>query len=366
MVTSVIVTGLLMAFLAASPLVLASQGNTLAVPSYVQDQKIQTIKSSLPPEIENHELAEKLAVALQVGRQAGEAILAVKATRNLQVEIKTDNTPVTDADRTSNDIICQTINRLYPTDGILSEETIQGEKPLSSAIAIGVDAKWTWVIDPLDGTKAFIKSSAPNSLNLDPRYQGKHYGVHIGLLSEGEPVLGVNYYPEIDTLYFALDGFAYKQIGDASAARIITQPMSGIHPVLNPTTNERNVVGKIYQKLLGESKAAEFNDKGLFLDSFGYKMACIAEGNGCNLFIAPAGGPGFWDVCSMLPLVQAVGGKVTDWEGNPINFRDRSQSGLVPKGVIIAVNQDIHRKIVEIIAELVIQGEIPPYGQFFN
>ena len=147
------------------------------------------------------------------------------------------------------------------------------------------------MIDALDGTKAFIKGIDPKALNLDQRYQGKHYGVHIGLLREGTPILGVNYYPEIDTLYFALDGFAYKQIGDAPAEQISNQPVSGIKPVLNPTEAERAVVGKIYQKLLGEAETLKFNEQGLFLDSFGYKMISIAEGNECNLFIAPAKGP---------------------------------------------------------------------------
>ena len=345
-------------------LISTSEGHTsITIASSAQEQKIQTTKFMLPPEIINHDLAEKLAVALQIGRQAGQAILSVKQSRNLQVEIKADNTPVTDADRASNSLICQAINHLYPKDGILSEETMLEEKSLNDVIAKGVNAEWTWVIDPLDGTKAFIKSTAPNSSNLDPRYQGKHYGVHIGLLCKGEAVLGVNYYPEIDTLYFVLDGFAYKQIGDAAAVRIINKPISGVHPVLNPTTNERDMVGKIYQKLLGEAKAAEVNNKGLFLDSFGYKMVTIAEGNGCNLFIAPAGGPGFWDVCSMLPLVQAVGGTVTDWEGNPIDFQDMSQLGLIPKGVIISMNPEIHRQIVAIIAELILHEEIPRYGR---
>ncbi len=345
-------------------LILASLVNaSITIASSAQEQKIETIKSMLPLEIQNHDLAEKLSVALYMGRQAGQAILSVKESRKLQVEIKADNTPVTDADRASNNIICQTINYLYPSDGILSEETIIEEQGLNDAIAKGVNAEWTWVIDPLDGTKAFIKSTAPHSLNLDPRYRGKHYGVHIGLLYKGKTILGVNYYPEIDTLYFVLDGFAYKQIGDTPAVRIINKPIAGIHPVLNPTINERDMIGKIYQKLLGEVGAAELNDQGLFLDSFGYKMASIAEGNGCNLFIAPAGGPGFWDVCSMLPLVQAVGGKVTDWEGNPIDFQDMSQSGLIPKGVIISMNPGMHKEVIAIIAELTRSEKLPCYGQ---
>src|SRR5689334_18934508 len=94
--------------------------------SDLQKQKIQMIKSTLPMEIRNHTFALKLSAALQMGHEAGQAILAVKASRNLQTQIKGDNTPVTLADQASNHIICQTVNCLYPDDGILSEETITG------------------------------------------------------------------------------------------------------------------------------------------------------------------------------------------------------------------------------------------------
>jgi 3'-phosphoadenosine 5'-phosphosulfate (PAPS) 3'-phosphatase len=308
--------------------------------------------NALPPEISNHEWAERLSHALEMGREAGQAILRVKESKNLQTEIKADQTPVTKADRASNETICQLINQLYPEDGILSEETLTGEKALNNALEKGVHAEYTWVIDPLDGTKAFIKGISPNSLNLDPRYQGKYYGVHIGLLYRGTPILGVNYYPEIDTLYFSLDGFAYKQIASAPAERIIQHSLLNILPILNPTANERALVGKIYEKLLGKTEALEFTEQGLFLDSFGYKMICIAEGNQCNLFIAPAGGPGFWDVCSMVPFVQALGGRVTDWEGNPIDFQDMRRSGLLPKGVVISASPELHRQVISIIADL--------------
>ena len=329
----------------------------------VQTQKIEMIKSTLPLEIKNHILALRLSIALHMGREAGQAILAIKESRNLQTQIKADSTPVTIADQASNQIICQTINDFYPEDGILSEEMITGGKTLNESIAKGVNAEWTWVIDPLDGTKAFIKSTGQNASHLDPRYLGKYYGVHIGLLYKGKPVLGVNYHPEIDTFYFVLNGFAYKQIGNTPALRVINKSVSGIQPILNPTSNERDMVGKIYQKLLGEVEASEFNEKGLFLDSFGYKMISIAEGDRCNLYIAPAGGPGFWDVGSMLPFVEATGGQVTDWDGNPLDFRDMSQSGLVPKGVIISMNPELHKQILAIIAALTLNGQMPRYGQ---
>jgi 3'-phosphoadenosine 5'-phosphosulfate (PAPS) 3'-phosphatase len=104
--------------------------------------------NALPPEISNHEWAERLSHALEMGREAGQAILRVKASKNLQTEIKADQTPVTKADRASNETICHLINQLYPDDGVLSEETITGEKALNDAIEKGIHAEYTWVIDP--------------------------------------------------------------------------------------------------------------------------------------------------------------------------------------------------------------------------
>lgn len=311
----------------------------------------QTMESKLPHEIRTLKHSERLNFALQIGRQAGQTILAVKQSKNLQIQIKDDNTPVTEADKASNQVICESLNQAYPKDGILSEETITGEKGLNDAIINGVDAKYTWVIDPLDGTKAFIKSIYPNALDLDSRYQGKHYGVHIGLLEEGTPILGVNYYPEIDTLYFALDGFAYKQIGNAQAEPIINQHVTGIKPIVNPTEAEWAIVSKIYKELLGEEETLKLHEQGLFIEGFGYRMISIALGNECNLFISPAKKAGFWDVCSMVPFVKAAGGQVTDWEGKPINFRDMSQKGLLPNGVIISIGSNLHEKIINFIAK---------------
>lgn len=329
---------------------LALAAATIGHPTLTQNSYIQTAQAHLPSEIQNHPLSEKLCVAMQMGREAGAGILSVKQSKDLQVTMKEDKTPVTRADEASNQIICETISRFYPKDGILSEETIKGEKTLNDAIARSVNADFTWVIDPLDGTKSFIKSIDSHSLNLDPRYKGKHYGVHIGLLENGQPVLGVNYYPEIDTLYFALDGFAYKKVGNTPAERIMSKaPLIGISPVLNPTAKERDIVGKIYEKLMGTEEAAHFKENGLFLDSFGFKMMSIAEGNGCNLYITPpakAEGAGYWDVCSGILFVLAAGGSVTDVEGNPINFRDMSQNGLVAKGAIISNGLD-HQAIVD-------------------
>ena len=275
----------------------------------------------LPVEFNNRDISERLQCAIQMARKAGDAILSAKNPGNLGIEIKEDKTPVTAADHASNRVLCEAISRNYPNDGILSEEAIKGETAaLNQAVAKGVNAEWTWVLDPLDGTKAFIKATNPHALDLDPRYQGTHYGVHVGLLHRGQPVLGVNYYPEIRTVYFAADGFAFKQVKEAPAERIIATQMHGFHPILNPTPKERDIAHQVYQKLMGEIAALEFKEKGLFLDSCGFKMISIAEGKGCNLYIAPPGGPGFWDVCSMLPLVQAVGGIVSDWKATPLIF----------------------------------------------
>ena len=56
----------------------------------------------------------------------------------------------------------------------------------------------------------------------------------------------------------------------------------------------------------------------------------------------------------MVPFVEAAGGQVTDWEGNPINFQDMSQKGLLPKGVIISMDPVLHKKILALLLDLLI------------
>ena len=130
-----------------------------------------------------------LLKSIQASLKAGTGILEVYQA-DFRVEQKADDSPVTVADRRSHDIITE---NLAPFDiPILSEE--------GRHIAFGKRQKWDmlWIVDPLDGTKEFIK-------------RNDEFTVNIALVGQGKPLLGVIYIPAKKTLYFAAQNLgAYK------------------------------------------------------------------------------------------------------------------------------------------------------------
>ena len=130
-----------------------------------------------------------------VVRAAGQAIMQVSATGDFRVELKDDDSPITRADRASNEIIVQALSSLYPEIPILSEES--PKPPLNERAA------WErfWLVDPLDGTKEFVK-------------QNGEFSVCVGLLEKGRPVFGAVYGPVRDVLYAGGPGMgSVKQAG---------------------------------------------------------------------------------------------------------------------------------------------------------
>jgi 3'(2'), 5'-bisphosphate nucleotidase len=150
-------------------------------------------------------LAREVLVAKTLARRAGKLLLAMQRKGDLQTRYKPGAAPVTAADVAASELLCKGLRQEFSVDGILSEEsnTEGSDQPES-----WWRAERTWLIDPLDGTKGFIAGS-------------RDFGVHIGLVEGAEPVLGVNYYPATDVLYFAVrGGGAYKEAANKPAVRL--------------------------------------------------------------------------------------------------------------------------------------------------
>ena len=120
---------------------------------------------------------------LSIAKEAGKEILKIYNKRDLGVTYKDDKSPLTLADKASNTVIEKGLKILTPTIPILSEE---GKK-----FDFNEREKWNifWLIDPLDGTKEFIKRNG-------------EFTVNIALISNGEPILGVVYAPVLDTIWY--------------------------------------------------------------------------------------------------------------------------------------------------------------------
>ncbi len=132
--------------------------------------------------LEKIDLEEIVAIA----QKAGDAIMDIYE-KEFRVAYKDDRSPLTEADTTSNHIICEALSKAYPEIPILSEE--------NKAEAYEVRKYWEyfWLIDPIDGTKEFIKKNG-------------EFTVNIALIHQGTPVLGVVYAPALEEMYKAKKG----------------------------------------------------------------------------------------------------------------------------------------------------------------
>lgn len=141
---------------------------------------------------------------IEISKQAGEAMLEFYED-DMEVMKKDDDSPLTKADLASHHIIVDALKELDPDTPVISEE---------SGIPEYEERKdWTkfWIVDPLDGTKEFIKKNG-------------EFTVNIALIDEGKPVMGVVYIPVKKTTYYASEEEgAYKQVGDAEPERIYSE-----------------------------------------------------------------------------------------------------------------------------------------------
>lgn len=128
----------------------------------------------------------RVADIKNIAQKAGEAIMEIYA-KDFSIEYKDDKSPLTEADTKSNQVICDALQELYPEIPIVSEE--------NKIIEFDTRKNWEyyWCIDPIDGTKEFIKKNG-------------EFTVNIALIHDGIPVLGVVYAPVLESIYSAKQG----------------------------------------------------------------------------------------------------------------------------------------------------------------
>ncbi|MDX2002016.1 MAG: 3'(2'),5'-bisphosphate nucleotidase CysQ [Chitinophagales bacterium] len=227
---------------------------------------------------------------VDIARQAGETIMEVYR-RDFNYEIKEDNSPLTEADRNSNHVIVEGLQAAYPQIPILSEE--------SKAIPYDERKNWEsfWLVDPLDGTKEFIKKN-------------DEFTVNIALIRNGSPVLGVVYLPVTKEVYYSkLGEGAWKQVAEGEAKRIGEQP---IHyrereqvRVVASRSHLTQEVEDFVKDLYNIGKEVEYISAGSSL-----KFCLVAEG---KADVYPRFGPTMeWDTAAAHAVALGAGRNVID------------------------------------------------------
>ncbi|MBN1379279.1 MAG: 3'(2'),5'-bisphosphate nucleotidase CysQ [Gammaproteobacteria bacterium] len=244
--------------------------------------------------MDRERLKELEQPVIALARLAGERILEVYETA-FEVSEKKDHSPVTEADFVAHDVINEGLRNLTPKIPILSEE--------GKFIDFKERRQWTrfWLIDPLDGTREFVK-------------RNDEFAVNIALVEEHVPVLGIVYAPVRDTVYFASHrNGAYKQKKNAEAKSIKVSETADQPIRVAGSRSHSNKKLELYLEQLGAHSMLTLGSA--------LKACLVAEGK-ADLY--PRFGPtSEWDTAAPQCILEEAGGALTDIEMQPLQYNTR-------------------------------------------
>jgi 3'(2'), 5'-bisphosphate nucleotidase len=269
---------------------------------------------------ETVDLTHELEFASKLAREAA-IIVDTFYIGSSEVRYKSDDEPVTEADRSANQHIVARIAAMFPDDGILSEESKDDLSRLTK--------ERVWIVDPLDGTKEFIARNG-------------EFSIMIGLAIGGRPKLGVVMHPGSGQLYAGAVGMgAYLYEDGERIPLAVSHCMELSEMVMVSSRSHR-------QQIVDRMRAALHITRERVSGSVGLKVGLIAR-RLSDVYIHPSPGCKEWDLCAPEALLEAAGGVMTDCWGNRLRYnrRDvRAHNGL------IATNGTLHDKIVATVAQI--------------
>ena len=252
--------------------------------------------------------AELVTFAAELADADG-AVLARYFRSGVASQAKSDESPVTVADREAETVVRTMIEARYPDHGISGEEfgTVRG------------DAEWLWLIDPLDGTKSFLKGKPT-------------FGALIGLAHRGRHVLGVIDQPFLRERWIGADGHGTRWNGRPVTCR----PCAGLGEA------SMAAVGVDAATLADEPRVAPLRRAVRHLQ---FGLECYAYGllAGGHLDLAIDGELGVDDIAALEPVVRNAGGVLTDLEGRTV---DATYAGRI----IAAGSPALHRAAIDLMA----------------
>lgn len=218
-----------------------------------------------------------------IALKAGKAIMQIY-NKDFSIEYKDDKSPLTEADLKSNEIICTNLQKLYPNIPIMSEE--------NKEVSYEIRKNWEYYfcIDPIDGTKEFIKKNG-------------EFTVNIALIHKTTPVLGVVYAPALNELYWADGKNAYKNGKKLPLKTNINGNLIVVASKSHISAETQNFIDNI------DSKEIEQISKGSSL-----KLCMVAEG---IADIYPRLSHTMeWDTAAADAIVRCVGKMTYQYESN--------------------------------------------------
>lgn len=256
-----------------------------------------------------NEIRNRLEFAVKLAEKAGENTLKFFQKQNFEVELKADESPVTVADKGTEKLMREWISEAFPQDEILGEEW--PTKPGTSG--------FRWILDPIDGTKAFI-----HGVPL--------YGTLIGLTFEEKAVAGVIRIPALnECVYAALGSGAWYVNGTEGPVPARVSNVRTLGESLILTTEEKTFYQtdryENWKALMLRSRLARN-----WGDCYGYLL--VATGR-AEVMVDPE--MSIWDTAALMPIILEAGGTFTDWKNEP----------SYTSGDSIATNGLVHAEVME-------------------
>jgi myo-inositol-1(or 4)-monophosphatase len=270
----------------------------------------------LQPFFQQPELQELVRIVLDAGKMVCRywpgSVSAGITMLDHQIQHKGDGTPVSTADYLSNSALTEGLQRLFPNDSILSEESIFDVEKLRQSTR-------TWVIDPLDGTSAFLEGR-------------DDFSILVALSQGTRPTLGIQYFPARDELLLSEKGRGAYQ--------------NGVQ--LRVSNEVRCRQGAVYLRNFSPS------DLGLaspWMDS-GMAFARVARGelDGAVLRLSTHRE---WDLAAPISIIQEAGGRISDEGGNLVPCG----TGSLSSRYFIASNGLVHDELLALVKTAIAQGQ---------
>lgn len=232
-------------------------------------------------------------LAIQASIEAGNEIMKIYSTADFGVEMKSDNSPLTIADRAAHNVIMR-----FLSDSVIPVLSEEGDEITPYEERKGW--KQCWIVDPLDGTKEFIKRNG-------------EFTVNIALVENGEPVFGVIYAPALDTLYYSVPGDGAYVCHSPIAGHIHENSEklpSEIMPEKFTIVGSRSHSSPETEAYINEMKA-KYGEVDFAASGSSLKFCLVAEGKAHSY---PRFAPTMeWDTAAGHAILVAAGGKIVVW-----------------------------------------------------
>ena len=216
--------------------------------------------------------------------------------RGVAADLKPDQSPVTIADRTAEQAMRAVLSERFPEHGILGEE-------------FGLDrpeARYRWVLDPVDGTRAFITGRPM-------------FGTLIALLEEGRPILGVIDQPISGERWIGVEGLPTVfeggpgRVGCRACPTLATAELSCTAPEIFGTAE-----GVAWRRLQAATRRTSWGG-----DCYAYGLIALG-----GIDVIAEAGLKVWDWAALVPILEGAGGRIVDWRGAPLRA-EGGESGRV-------------------------------------